>query len=84
MARYIKMKGRVNKADLLIECNKLIRMTPKNEDKAKIKLEEKALLEGVEKEYVTLENQAWLLTLIRFPKVSIKVVPVTLFVDATF
>ena len=31
VARYIKMKGRVNKADLLMECNKLVRMTPRTE-----------------------------------------------------
>jgi hypothetical protein len=46
------MKGRVNKSDLLIECNKLVRMGPKTEDKAKIKKEEKALLDKVEKEFI--------------------------------
>ena len=51
VARYIKMKGRVNKTDILMECNKLVRMAPKNEDKAKIKKDEKALLERVEKEF---------------------------------
>jgi hypothetical protein len=50
------MKGRVNKADILIECNKLIRLNPRNEDKAKIKKEEKALLEKVEKEFVKDEE----------------------------
>jgi len=52
VARYIKMKGRVNKSDLLIECNKLVRMGPKAEDKAKIKKEEKALLDKVEQEFI--------------------------------
>lgn len=42
----------MTKADLLIECNKLVRMIPKNEDKAKIKKEQMALLEKVEKEFV--------------------------------
>lgn len=46
------MKGRVSKSDLLSECNKLVRMVPKNEDKAKIKKEQMALLEKVEKEFV--------------------------------
>eukprot|EP00350_Pseudokeronopsis_sp_OXSARD2_P001630 CAMPEP_0170542306 /NCGR_PEP_ID=MMETSP0211-20121228/1777_1 /TAXON_ID=311385 /ORGANISM="Pseudokeronopsis sp., Strain OXSARD2" /LENGTH=107 /DNA_ID=CAMNT_0010845323 /DNA_START=553 /DNA_END=876 /DNA_ORIENTATION=- len=51
VARYMKSKGRVSKADLLIECNKLIRMGPKNEDKDKIKKEQMALLEKVEKDF---------------------------------
>lgn len=51
------MKGRVNKSDLLTEFNKLIRMVPKNEDKAKIKKEQMALLEKVEKEYVNEEEK---------------------------
>lgn len=42
------MKGRVNKTDLMMECNKLVRMVPKKEDTAKIKREEKALLDRVE------------------------------------
>lgn len=36
VARYIKSKGRVNKADLLSECNRLVRMQPRAEDRAKI------------------------------------------------
>ena len=58
VARYIKSKGRVNKADLLLECNKLVRMVPREADKAKIKKDEKALLEKVEKEFVKEEGEA--------------------------
>jgi len=36
VARYMKSKGRVNRGDLLMECNKLVRLTPKESDKAKI------------------------------------------------
>lgn len=36
VARYIKTKGRVNRSDLLMECNKLVRLQPRNEDKKKI------------------------------------------------
>lgn len=56
MTRYIKMKGRVNKSDLLIECNKLIRLVPKLEDRAKIKQEQKSLLDKVEKQFVQEEE----------------------------
>ena len=35
-----------------MECNKLVRMMPKNEDKAKIKKEQMALLQNVEKEFI--------------------------------
>jgi hypothetical protein len=48
VTRYIKSKGRVNKTDLMMECNKLVRMVPKKEDTAKIKKDEKALLDRVE------------------------------------
>jgi aminoacyl tRNA synthase complex-interacting multifunctional protein 1 len=51
VSRYIKSKGRVNKTDLLMECNKLVRLQPKNEDKIKIKEEQKSLLSKVEKEF---------------------------------
>ena len=47
VAQYIKRKGRVSRADLLLECNKLIRLHPKNEDKEKIKKDEKTLLDKV-------------------------------------
>jgi hypothetical protein len=51
VARYIKTKGRVTKAELLAECNKLVRMGPKAEDKERIKNEQKMLLQKVEKEF---------------------------------
>jgi len=40
VARYVKNKGRVSKAELLNECNKLIRTAPKAEDREKIKKEQ--------------------------------------------
>lgn len=58
IARYIKSRGRVNKADLLLECNKLVRMQPKAEDREKIKREQKSLLEKVEKEFVAADDNA--------------------------
>lgn len=45
------MKGRVNKTDIMMECNKIIRMVPKKNDEAKIKMDQKALLERVESLY---------------------------------
>lgn len=58
VARYIKAKGRVNKTELLSECNKLIRLQPRAEDRAKIKQEQKNLLENVEKQFVVEETKA--------------------------
>ena len=58
VSRYIKTKGRVNKSDLLMECNKLVRLQPKNEDKIKIKEEQKNLLTKVEKEFAAEEQKA--------------------------
>ena len=58
VSRYIKSKGRVNKAELLMECNKLIRLQPKNEDKIKIKEEQKNLLSKVKKEFAAEEQKA--------------------------
>ena len=57
VARYIKTKGRVNKSDLLMECNKLIRLQPRAEDKAKIKEEQKNLLNKVEKEFAQPDDK---------------------------
>lgn len=58
VARYIKTRGRVSKADLLMECNKLVRMQPRAEDKVKIQAEQKNLLEKVEKEFNVDEPKA--------------------------
>lgn len=58
VARYVKSKGRVNKADLLSECNKLVRLLPKAEDRAKIKEEQKHLLDKVEKEFILEDAKA--------------------------
>ncbi len=51
VSRYLKSKGRVSKAELLLECNKLVRMVPRHEDKAKIQKDQNALLEKVEKQF---------------------------------
>ena len=56
VARYIKAKGRVNKGDLLNECNRLIRMQPRPEDRAKIQQEQKNLLDKVEKQFIKDEE----------------------------
>ena len=58
VTNYIKTKGRVNKNDLQMEANKLIRLQPKNEDKIKIKQEQQNLLSKVEKEFANEESKA--------------------------
>ncbi len=42
-----------------MESNKLVRLQPKNEDKIKIKQEQKNLLSKVEKEFANEESKAW-------------------------
>ncbi|CDW77362.1 UNKNOWN [Stylonychia lemnae] len=56
VARYIKIKGRVSKSDLQTECNRLVRMQPRAEDRAKIQQEQKNLLEKVEKQFIKEEE----------------------------
>ncbi len=46
-------KGRINKGDLIKECNKIIRFAPTEEDKAKILEEQNKILKSFETE---LEN----------------------------
>ena len=36
MSKYMKIKGRVSKNELLNECNRVIRMQPKPEDRERI------------------------------------------------
>ena len=55
VSRYIKTKGRVSKSDLLMECNKLVRLQPRNEDRQKIKEEQKRILNKVESEFADKE-----------------------------
>jgi hypothetical protein len=43
-----------------MEANKLIRLQPKNEDKIKIKQDQKNLLSKVEKEFANEESKPWL------------------------
>jgi len=47
---FIKRKGRVSKADLVVACNRLVRLNPKQEDKAKIIMDQKSILEQAAKE----------------------------------
>ena len=51
VARFVKARGRVSKQDLLAECNKVIRLQPRPEDRERIKQEQKNLLDKVEKEF---------------------------------
>lgn len=44
-------RGRINKTDLIKECNKLIRFTPTEEDKAKILEEQNKILKSLESEF---------------------------------
>ena len=43
-------RGRINKMDLIKECNKIIKFEPTEEDKIKIAEEQKEMLEKIEKE----------------------------------
>lgn len=43
-------RGRINKADLIKECNKIIRFAPTEEDKAKILEEQNKILKSFETE----------------------------------
>jgi len=52
--KFIERKGRVSRLDLARESNRLIRLNPTAEDKAKIEAEEKALVSNLEFE----ENKA--------------------------
>lgn len=36
MAKWLKSKGRINRADLVAACNKIVRLNPTDEDKAKL------------------------------------------------
>jgi hypothetical protein len=47
IVEYIKSKGRVNRAELAAECNKLIRVNPKGEDLQIIHQQENYLLQDV-------------------------------------
>ena len=48
MKKFIERKGRVSRLDLARESNRLIRLNPTAEDKAKIEAEEKALVSNLE------------------------------------
>ena len=43
-------RGRINKMDLIKECNKIIKFEPTEEDKIKIAEEQKEMLEKIENE----------------------------------
>jgi hypothetical protein len=46
-------RGRINKSDLIKECNKLIRFQPTEEDKLKIQEDRNRILKNLEKEFET-------------------------------
>lgn len=50
--KYIERRGRVSRAELCAESNRLIRLEPKEEDKARIAEEEKALIASMDSEEV--------------------------------
>jgi len=49
-------RGRINKTDLIKECNKIIRFTPTEEDKAKILEEQNKILKSFETELESENN----------------------------
>ena len=54
--KFILNRGRVSRADLLLECNKLVRLAPRQEDLDKIKQDEKQLLDKAEQEFQKQEE----------------------------
>jgi len=54
---FIKKRGRISRTDLVIECNRLIKMNPSEEDKAKLKKEESSLLQQLESDLKAMEDQ---------------------------
>lgn len=46
-------RGRINKSELIKECNKLIRFQPSEEDKLKIQEDRNRILKNFEKEFET-------------------------------
>jgi hypothetical protein len=46
-------RGRITKAELIRECNKLIRFQPTEEDKLKIQEDQNKILKNLEKEFET-------------------------------
>jgi hypothetical protein len=57
VTRFLKQKGRVNKSELLAEANRVIRLAPREEDRARIAQEQKSLLEKVEKQFVQEQDE---------------------------
>lgn len=49
-------RGRINKTDLIKECNKIIRFAPSEEDKAKILEEQNKILKSFETELEANNN----------------------------
>jgi len=54
----VKRRGRISRTDLVMECNRLIKMNPSEEDKAKLKKEESNLLQQLESDLKAIEEQA--------------------------
>jgi len=53
----VKRRGRISRTDLVMECNRLIKMNPSEEDKAKLKKEESNLLQQLESDLKAIEEQ---------------------------
>lgn len=51
------MKGKVNRADLIAECNKIIKLEASEKDKLIINQEENKLLNEVSKEFEQISNE---------------------------
>ena len=54
--KFIERRGRVSRLDLARESNRLIRLNPTQEDKAKIEEEEKALVSNLQFEENKVES----------------------------
>lgn len=56
MASFIKTKGRVSRADLLIECNKIIKLNPSGKDKEALQEEEERILKEAEQQFELIQQ----------------------------
>lgn len=56
VARWLKQKGRINRADLVAGCNRLVRLNPTAEDRAKIAKEDKKAVEALDQELAATED----------------------------
>merc|ERR1712187_985435 len=50
VADWLKSRGRINRADLVAACNRIIRLNPTEEDKAKLEQEAKSAAAALDEE----------------------------------